>query len=219
MRPATSASLSPVLPRPNCPRNGHLKGIVCPGARWVIPLARKYTWRSPDASGGRESLARKQTISQFTKSSGRGNKTLVLVPLKVTSNGEPEAGTPGAKDGSVGHGGPQFPYTPLRSPVSTTRKPAVTLAAIHRPRCIRTGDSACMFCCWFILVWRVSYMRFLRAERSDDSAFNVEYRPNRTHRVTTGLDPVVHDDIRRMRRHKETERAGSPHGLPDQARQ
>ena len=34
---------------------------------------------------------------------------LVFVPLKVTSNGEPEAGTPGAKDGSVGHGGPQFP--------------------------------------------------------------------------------------------------------------
>jgi hypothetical protein len=38
-----------------------------------------------------------------------------------------------------------------------------------------------------------------RAEPSDDSAFNVDYRPNITYRVTTGLDPVVHGDIRRMR--------------------
>jgi hypothetical protein len=37
--------------------------------------------------------------------------------------------------------------------------------------------------------------------------------------VTTGLDPVVHGDIRRMRRHGKTERAGSLHGLPDQVRQ
>jgi hypothetical protein len=34
--------------------------------------------------------------------------------------------------------------------------------------------------------------------------------------VTTGLDPVVHGDIRRMRLHGERERAGSLHGLPDQ---
>jgi len=60
---------------------------------------------------------------------------------------------------------------------------------------------------------------FLRAERSDDSAFNAEYRPNRTHRVTTGLDPVIHGDIRLVRWHGETERAGSLHGLPDQIRQ
>lgn len=156
MRPATSASLSPGLSRPKCPRNGHLKGIVCPGARWLIPMARTYTWRSPDVTGGHgEPLARKQTISQFTKRPGTGNKTLVLVPLKVTSNGEPEAGTPGAKDGAVGHGGPQFPYTPIRSPVSTTKKPAVTWAAIHRRRCVGTGGSACIFCCWFIggLAW------------------------------------------------------------------
>jgi hypothetical protein len=58
-----------------------------------------------------------------------------------------------------------------------------------------------------------------RAERSDDSTFDGEYRPNRTHRVTTGLDPVVHGDIRRTRRDGETERAGSLHGLPDQVRQ
>jgi hypothetical protein len=160
MRPATSASLSPGLPRPNCPRKGHLKGIVCPGARWLVPLARTYTWRSPNASGGRESLARKQTISQFTKRSGTENKTLVLVPLNVTSNGEPEAGNPGAKDGSVGHGGPQFPYTPLRSPISTTKKPAVTLAAIHRRRWIRSGVSACIFAVGLFLVWRGSYIRF-----------------------------------------------------------
>jgi hypothetical protein len=30
---------------------------------------------------------------------------------------------------------------------------------------------------------------------------------------------VVHGDIRRVRRHGETERAGSQHGLPDQVRQ
>src|SRR5580700_9206165 len=42
--------------------------------------------------------------------------------------------------------------------------------------------------------------------------FNEEYRPKRTHRVTTGLDPVVHGDTRRMRRHGETELEGSPHG-------
>ncbi len=144
----------------------------------------------------------------------------MLVPLKVTSNGEPEAGTPGAKDGAVGHGGPQFPYTPIRNPVSTTKKPAVTWAAIHRRRCIRTGVSAGIFCCWFILGLGVALtLGFLRAERSGDSAFNVEYRPNRTHRVTTGLDPVVHGDTRRMRRRGETERAGSLHGLPDQVRQ
>jgi len=46
-----------------------------------------------------------------------------------------------------------------------------------------------------------------------------EYRPKRTHLVTTGLDPVVHSDIRRMRQHGETERADSLHGLPDQVRQ
>jgi hypothetical protein len=47
-----------------------------------------------------------------------------------------------------------------------------------------------------------------RAERSDDSVFNAEYRPNRTHLVTTGLDPVVHGDIQHMRPHRETDRAG-----------
>jgi hypothetical protein len=31
--------------------------------------------------------------------------------------------------------------------------------------------------------------------------------------VNTGLDPVAHGDIRRMRRRGETERAGSLHGL------
>jgi len=37
--------------------------------------------------------------------------------------------------------------------------------------------------------------------------------------VTTGLDPVVHDDIRRMTRHGGSERADALHGLPDQVRQ
>jgi hypothetical protein len=41
------------------------------------------------------------------------------------------------------------------------------------------------------------------AERSNDSIFNAEYRLKRTHCVTTGLDPVVHGDILRMRRHGE----------------
>jgi len=58
-----------------------------------------------------------------------------------------------------------------------------------------------------------------RGELSLDSTFDVEYRPKRAHRVTTGLDPVVHGDIPRMKRHGETERAGFLHGLPDQVRQ
>jgi hypothetical protein len=60
---------------------------------------------------------------------------------------------------------------------------------------------------------------FLRAEQSDDSASKAEYRPKKTHSVTTGLDPVVHGDARRTRQHGEAERAGSLHGLPDQVRQ
>jgi hypothetical protein len=58
-----------------------------------------------------------------------------------------------------------------------------------------------------------------RTKRPDDSAFNAEYRPIRTYLVTTGLDPVVHGGTRRVKRHGETERAGSLHGLPDQVRQ
>jgi hypothetical protein len=44
---------------------------------------------------------------------------------------------------------------------------------------------------------------FLRAERSDESALDPEYRPNRIHRVATGLDLGVHADIRLVRRHGE----------------
>ena len=189
MRPATSASLSPGLPRPNCPRNGHLKGRVCPGARWLVPIARTYTWRSPDVSRGDDkSLARKQTISHSTKNVGTENKTLVLVPLKVTSNGEPEAGNPGAKDGAVGHGGPQFAYTPIRSPVSTTKKPAVTWAAIHRRGCMRTGNYAGIFCRWFIVSFGVPFT----------SVFYVPNGPT-TRRSTRSID--------------QTEPAASPPGL------
>jgi hypothetical protein len=65
--------------------------------------------------------------------------------------------------------------------------------------------------CFRLILRRVRLFRRLE--------FNVEYRPKKTHRVTTGLDPVVHGDIRRMRRHGKTERAGSLHGLPDQVRQ
>jgi hypothetical protein len=118
---------------------------------------------------------------------------------------------------------------PRRSPNSVyaaqksyqhSQKAAATLAAIHRRRCMRTGDTAGIFCCWFILGFGVALtFVFLSAERSDGSAFNAEYRPRSARRVTTGLDPAVHGDARRLRRHGETERAGSRHGLPDQVRQ
>ena len=37
--------------------------------------------------------------------------------------------------------------------------------------------------------------------------------------VTTGLDPVVHADVQRIKQRGESERASFPHGLPGQARQ
>jgi len=37
--------------------------------------------------------------------------------------------------------------------------------------------------------------------------------------VTTGLDPVVHAEVQRLRRCRKSEPASQPHGLPGQARQ
>ena len=37
--------------------------------------------------------------------------------------------------------------------------------------------------------------------------------------VTTGLDPVVHADVQRIKRRGESRQANAPHGLPDQVRQ
>jgi hypothetical protein len=42
-----------------------------------------------------------------------GNVTLLFVTVKGISNGEPMEGIPGEKDGAVGHGGPNNPYTPI----------------------------------------------------------------------------------------------------------
>jgi hypothetical protein len=44
-----------------------------------------------------------------------------------------------------------------------------------------------------------------------------------THRflcvVTTGLDPVAHADVQRIKQRGESRQASAPHGLPGQARQ
>jgi hypothetical protein len=86
----------------------------------------------------------------------RSKKALLFITLKGTSNGGTPEYTPGSKDGSVGHGGPQMPYTVPTRPNKAAKKPAITLAAVHRRRCIRSCGAACVCCLWFIFSFGVA---------------------------------------------------------------
>jgi hypothetical protein len=64
----------------------------------------------------------------------------------------------------------------------------------HPQTAMRTHWGFCLHFLLLVYSWFgvALTLGFLRAERSDESAFNAEYRPNRTHGVTARLDSVVH---------------------------
>lgn len=128
-------SIASVSPDNIAPRNEQVNGCVSPGPKRLGPIARaaeSVPWTPPPLGFA----ARKQIILHLAAIFEMEKNALLLVPLKETSNDDPNEGAPGEKIDSVGQGGPQIPnMVPTKASTPNTDRTAHFVARSRR-RCI-----------------------------------------------------------------------------------